>query len=393
MMPLCLVTLWKLCAKVEPPKIARLIFIPIAAACLIFILAATRARGAFLSLIMMAGIFILLFPVKKWLRWIILILGPLIVIAGAIYIYKFGRGFQSMQVRIDYDLVSAQLLFKHPFFGAGWGNFFYDYMQLKTVQSREAPHTPHNLFMAMGGQAGILALLISIGALFYPFRQGVKKVRKLIAERLYMEEDVALMLGFTAFLIHSMMDIDLQVPGLMGIAIVISLLLVMPSPEKDLSAGIESKKIYRIIACFIALLIAAVSICGGRHLVRSEYIFSQLEDICKLQGKNLREIANVSAYEVNEKLEAAVKARPYSPFPYAKAGEFYMSTRRFKLAESCYRKALALSPKSGAYHFRLFWLEDLQGRRDEAIKHLRKACELFPNHPKYKETKEAYIKP
>ncbi|MDD5599134.1 MAG: O-antigen ligase family protein [Victivallaceae bacterium] len=393
--PLCLVILWKLCAKVEPPKTARLIFIPLAAAALIFVLAATRARSAFLALILTTGVFILLFPVKKWLRWTIIILAPLIVIGGAVYIYKFGRGFQSMQVRIDYFIVSIKLLLKHPFIGVGWGDFFYDYMKLKTIYAREAPHAPHNLFTAMGGQAGILALLVSIGALFYPFRPGIKKVKKLIAEHSYMEEDVALIFGFTAFLFHAMMDIDLQVPALMGTAIAVSLLMAMPGPEDEKLCGQDkAKTTCRIIACLTALVIAATAIAGGRHLLSSEYLFAQLEDTCKLQGKTRQEIANISAYEVNEKLEAVTEARPYSPFPYSKAGEFYMATSRFKPAESCYEKALKLAPKSGAYHFRLFYLLDIQGgRREEAIKHLRQANELFPNHPKYKEAQDALIKP
>ncbi|MFA7186083.1 MAG: O-antigen ligase family protein, partial [Victivallales bacterium] len=262
-MPLCLVTLWKLCAKVEPPKIARLIFVPIVAAALIFVLAATRARSAFLALILTAGVFILLFPVKKWLRWTIIILAPLIVIGGAFYIYKFGRGFQSMQVRVDYFIVSMKLLLKHPFCGVGWGDFFYDYMKLKAFYAREAPHSPHNLFTAMG-QGGILALLVSVGAIFYPFIQGIKKVRKLIAEHFYMEEDVALIFGFTAFFFHAMMDIDLQVPALMGTAILISLLMVMPGQEEEAGGKDKAKMVPRIIACLTALLIAATATVGGR---------------------------------------------------------------------------------------------------------------------------------
>lgn len=392
--PLFLVALWKLCGKVEPPKIARLLFVPGAAAALLFVLAATRARSVFLALILTAGVFILFFPVKKWFRRTVLILAPLAVIGGAVYIYEFGRGFQSMQVRIDYILVSAKLLLQHPFAGTGWGDFFYEYMKYKAAYSKEAPHTPHNLFMAMGGQAGISALLVAAGALFYPFCLGVKKVRKLIAEHLYMKGDIALLFGFTAFLFHAMMDIDLQVPGLMGTAVAISLLLAMPAPETGSRAPEDkSKKSYRIIACLAALLIAAAAVFGGWHLVSSDYLFAQLDDMCNLQGKSLREIGNISPYEVNEKLNAAVNARPYSPFPYAKAGGFYMATRRFELAESCYKKALQLAPESAAYYFRLFYLQDLQGRREEALKNLLKANELFPNNPKYKEAKETYIKP
>jgi O-Antigen ligase/Tetratricopeptide repeat len=386
--PLCLVTLWKLCAKVEPPKTARLIFIPIVAACLFFVFFVTKARGAFLSLILAGGVFIVFFPVKKWLRWSIIIAVPLVFIVGMLYIYKFGRGFDSMKVRVDYIWVSIKLLFKHPFAGTGWGDFFYDYMKIKTIQSKEAPHTPHNLFLALGGQAGILAMLASIGALFYPLWLGAKKVRSLIAEHNYMQEDVALLFGLIAFLFHAMMDIDLQVPALIATAGAITLLLAIPAENKNEN----SKPVRRISACFVALVVAAVAIVGGWHLISSEYVFSKLTDTCELRKKTPEQIANINPDEVYGKLEAALKARPYSPFPYSSAGAFYMGTRRLERAEFCYKEALKLAPNCAAYYFRLFSIQDLQGRSEEAKKNLLKACELFPNNPKYKLVKDAFIK-
>ena len=379
-MPLCLVYVWKLCAKVEPPKVARLIFIPIVAACLFFVFFATRARGAFLSLMLAAGLFIVFFPVKKWLRWSVIIMAPLVFIAGAVYIYKFGRGFDSMKVRVDYIWISLKLLCMHPFCGTGWGDFFYDYMKLKTIQSYEAPHTPHNLFLAMGGQAGILAMLASIGALFYPFLLGAKKVRLLISEHDYVQEEVALLFGLTAFLFHSMMDINLQIPGIIATAAAITLLLVKPAENKAES----SKAPRRIAAYLIALIVAAGSMAGGWHLLSSEYVFSQLTDICDLKKKTPEQILTTSPEDVYQKLEAAVKARPYSPFPYSTAGAFYMGTRRLDRAEFYYKKALELAPDCAAYYFRLYTIQNFQGRREEAKKNLRKAHELFPNHPKYK---------
>jgi len=382
--PLCLVSLWKLCGKVDPPKVARLIFIPMFAACLFFVFFATRARGAFLSLILAGGVFIVFFPVKRWLRWTTIIMAPLVVIAGAVYIYKFGRGFDSMQVRVDYIWVSLKLLFQHPFVGTGWGDFFYDYMRIKAIQSYEAPHTPHNLFLALGGQAGILALAASIGASFYPVWLGAKKVRSLIAKQDYIQEDVALLFGLIAFLFHSMMDINLQIPGTIATAAAITLLLATSTEGNNKE---KTKLPPRLLACFIAVLIATSAIIGGWHLLRSEYIFSKLTDACSFKHKTPEQIAKITPEDVYEKLEAAVEARPYSPFPYSTAGAFYMAIRHFEQAEFFYKKAIKLAPDCAAYYFRLFNIQKLQGRNEEARKNLQKAQELFPNHPKYKSSK------
>ncbi|MDD5697079.1 MAG: O-antigen ligase family protein [Victivallaceae bacterium] len=386
--PLGLVVLWKWCARVEPPGAARLIFMPLAAACLMFVFFATKARGAFLSLILAAGVFIIIFPVKKWLRRAVIILAPLAVIGGVIYICEFGRGFQSMIVRLDYLQVSAKLLLNQPLTGTGWGDFFYDYMRLKAVDSPEAPHTPHNLLLACGGEAGIFALLAAAGALFYPFRTGFKKIRPLIAGHHYLREEVALFFGLTAFIFHAMMDIDLQVPGLIGTAAAVTLLLVMPS---EIARPEKARPLPRLIAASIALLIALTAIGGGWHLVRSEYILSKLTDLCQPNQAVPAAAVKVNPYEVGEKLEAAVRARPYSPFPYSMAGAFYLKTGHFGRAESCYKKALQLAPHCAAYHFRLFTLQELQGRRAEAEKHLLQANELFPNHPEYRRAKTMFI--
>lgn len=391
--PLTLVVLWNLCARIEPPKVARLIFIPLAAACLLFVFLETKARGAFLALVLASGVFIVIFPVKKWLRLVVVIAAPLAVVGGIFYIYKYGRGFSSMAVRVDYIKVSLELFFKQPLFGTGWGDFFYDYMRLKTIVSKEAPHTPHNILMAFGGQAGVLALLAAAGVLFYPLRAAFGKVRELVAKHVYMREEVALFFGFTAFVFHSLLDVDLQVPGLISIAVAMTLLLVITSEENEQLA--EGKKVSRCLLLpvyLVLLIVVSGAVAGGWHLTRSEYVYSKLCDLCKPTGKTPQEIINTSAFEVNEKLQAAVKARPYSPFPYSTAGAFYMGTRRFEDAEKCYRKALELAPESAAYYFRIFCLLQERGQSGQARKYLRKACELFPHNPRYRAARETFLK-
>ena len=390
--PLTLVVLWNLCARIDPPKVARLVFVPLVAACLVFVFLQTKARGAFLSLVLASGVFIVIFPVKKWLRLVVVIAAPLAVVGGAFYIYKYGRGFESMIVRVDYIRISIELFFKQPLFGTGWGDFFYDYMRLKTVVSKEAPHTPHNMLMAFGGQAGILALVAAMGALFYPLWSAFRKVRELVSKHSYMCEKVALFFGFTAFVFHSMLDIDLQVPGLISIAAAVALLLVIPVENEP---AVEEKQVswcWRVPVYMIVLVVVLGAIAGGWHLTRSEYVYSKLCDLCKPTGKTPREIMNTSAWEVNEKLQAAIKARPYSPFPYSSAGAFYMGTRRFEDAEKCYRKALELAPESAAYYFRIFCLLQERGQHEQAKKYLRKACGLFPHNPRYRAASEMFLK-
>jgi hypothetical protein len=382
--PLCFMFLWKLCGRIEPPKVARFIFIPIFLISFFIVFGGTVARAGFLTLILALAAFIAIFKVDWRLRWAVWLVSPVVIVGGAIYIYVAGRGFESMTVRLDYFWASLKMLAAHPLFGTGWGDFFHDYMRLKLVISKEAPHTPHNLFMALGGQTGVFGLVACIGAVVYPLFCGFRKICGHRGKELYLSLDSALFLGLLAFVFHAMMDVDLQIPALMATAVALMVALLIPdAEEKEKVKGGYSGKLASYV---IILSVGLTAAFGGMHLLRSEYVFSQLTDLCDFRNKKPEDFMKITPDEVKSYLQNAVKVRPYSPFPWATAGDFMFGRQLFDAAEDFYSRASALAPERSFLYHRLYILQSLQGRTDEAQKNLKKAQELFPNNPAYKTT-------
>lgn len=64
----------------------------------------------------------------------------------------------SLRYRLEYWQATAQLLFDHPLFGSGLGNFRQLYLQYKLPGSSEEVLDPHNLVLDVWANGGLLAL-------------------------------------------------------------------------------------------------------------------------------------------------------------------------------------------------------------------------------------------
>ena len=83
--------------------------------------------------------------------------------------------------------------------------------------------------------------------------------------------------------------------------------------------------------------------------------------------------------------------RPYSPFPWESAGDFYLAVRDVRNAERCYREAMKRTSARPSTYERLSRIERMRGNREEAKRFLLEACRRFPGNPKYtEELKERY---
>ncbi len=391
--PTCLILFWNWCGRIDPPKQSRALLVPLLAVSLIVVFLATKSRAAFLSLIVAGWCIISLLPVDRKLRLGAWSIGLLTIILGGLYIYFAGRGFLSATARLDYYRVSVTMLLDSPVTGAGWGDFFHDYMKLKNIATKEAPHTPHNLFLAFGSQAGILGLLAALAAFLYPLWRGVSRLRKemSLGKKNWLSLDVGMLAGFLAFAIHSVLEVHLQVPALMATGAIIAIMLMLPSGDGDTLK--RSNKRSKILVLVVAITLIAVSVGGGWHLFSSEIVFARLIELCDYRNKNPKDFMQISPEEVVSKLQTAVNARPYSPFPWITAGNFMFNRRYFVRAEDFYLRAIPLGPERAVPYHRLYIIQTLTGRPDEAAANLDKAREMFPLNPKYEEPLPSHILP
>jgi hypothetical protein len=384
--PLCLALLWQWCGKIDPPKISRAIFIIPFTLTALFVLYLTGSRAALLAIISAIAIFALLLPLNKKIKILTIIVGLTGCIGGVIAMKYYGRTFASITVRIDYLLRSAEIFLKHPWAGSGWGDFFHDYMKIKTIFHKEAPHTPHNIIMAFASQTGIAGLIASVTALLYPMVYGAKKIfnaKQSILETAIMPKSMIL-LGLIAWTIHSMADINLQVPGTMATVMLLVIILTLPSNElkpslNDGSSTLSMKIAWRLIA----VAVAGVALYGGIKLMKFDYTMSILSAKCDGRTKTKEEFFKIQPNEIMKNLKQCTELAPYSPYPYRITAMFMANRGYIQQAQALYLEALKRSPERPSIYFQLYRLNRATGNHTVAIEYLVKAVNMFPKNEKY----------
>ncbi len=85
--------------------------------------------------------------------------------------YKQGESETSIGFRLEFYQTSLQLIAKHPFFGTGTGSFHQTYTALATAQNKPITENPHNEYLMIAVQWGLIGLSLFIGLLYIIWRQ------------------------------------------------------------------------------------------------------------------------------------------------------------------------------------------------------------------------------
>ncbi len=381
--PLLLWLIWDFASTVEPPKVSRAVLALPAAGVMLFLFINTGSRGAVLALGAAIVALAAALPFNKRIRLAALASLPFLIAAFAVMV-SLGRGFKSMTFRFDYFIAAFKMMLAQPFAGTGWGDFFHDYMRIKLLVDNEAPHTPHDFPLHFGSQTGVLGFLLALALLLLPIVAGV-----LAAKRRADKEGSftpgfkeALLLGYAAWAVHSLIEINFETPGSVCIAIAVgSLILCAPDGQKE-----ERKTPPKASLAFLAIgfLTLAGGTLFGKELLLSDMAFARLNSLCDFRFMTKEEIAAATPERVMESLKACIELSPKSPFPWAAASDYMLSTGRFDDGETFLREAIKRSPERASFHFRLFLiLSRDKARAGEALAELEKARSLFPYNSEY----------
>ncbi len=375
-LPLMLTELWRWCALVNPVNVTRAIFLTLGGGCSLSVLLLTKSRAAYLSLIL-AGMILLLYWPMRW-RWrlMLVISAIMILICGAWYIHSYGRGFDSMAARADYLRSSLLLWRHHPIAGCGWGEFFFEHMRLKRIASSEAAHDPHNILMT-GAQAGFLLVLVLAVGLLYPV---MKLLRSMWRTHAVKTDIVAGAVGMVSMIIHSMMDINVQIPATMAAfgAVGVSLLAIDAKGESSVANPVRRR--YMMPAVIIFGLLAVYSAFVGSHLLYSELIFDRLRTVCSVTSSHVNDDA---IPEMQSLLQKSVRLRPRSVLPWSTAADFMLARGRWSEAEKLLDEALHCEPKQASLYYRKALAAMNQGDTVSMWHAMSNARKLFPNNPRY----------
>ncbi len=392
--PLLLAQLWRWGGRVEPVKWSRLIFLVLGGGGALAVLLLTKSRAAYLALVLTGALFALCWPMRRRWKMLLVAAAVLLVAGGAYYIHCHGRGFDSMAARADYLRSSLLLWWRHPLAGCGWGEFFFEHMRLKVIVSDEAAHDPHNILMT-GAQAGTLLVAVLAAGLLYPVIQLLRGLRR-EAQQAFPLETVAGLFGITAFMIHSMMDLNVQVPAIMAAFCAIGAALLAregqeePAPlPAESSASVETTHRGRtMMAVALLAFLALYSGWAGVRLLHSEMVFDRLIMLCSMRNKTPEQAAVIHPGAVQAALEEVVRLRPRSSFPWSTAADFMLAHGRWGDAERMIEEALRRAPGRAALYHRKALIAYHRGDTETALRELQRARELFPHNPAYQRLPE-----
>ena len=354
----------------------------------IYILQQTYSRGAVISLAItsLAIPFFLKIPKKIKFSYILLLI---ISFSAFFIIVNQNRSLlekSSLHARLDYWLRASEIFFSNPLTGTGWGDFFHDYTKIKKFPGTEAPHTPHNIIMNFSSQCGIIALMAIVILLSFTIYQAFNSANHPSEDEFCPYANIAIFYGITAYFLHSLTDINFQVPATIASTIALSIIVT-----KKVKLQFIPDKVLKF-ANFALLPFALLLLFFSIQRAKFEREFDKLHRICNPIVENNENLPKNSIENLKKIIEKTTILAPYSPYPWATAGVYTQNQGLWDLSEIFFENALKNSPERASFYYRLAISQLKQGKFTYAAKNLKKAHELFPNNEEYSKTYEKFKK-
>ncbi len=368
--PAAVSVLWSWGGKFEPARLSRWLFAAGGTLVCGGVFLSTKGRGAFLAAVLAAALIGFLKLRKRKLQILLAVAALAVIVAGAGYIHYAGRGFGSMGERVGYLVTSAKMLAERPLYGAGWGDFTYRHALYKDFGSNELAKDPHNMLAAFAGQTGIAGGVLVCLLMVCPWYWALRSLRRDPSGVRW-----ALFFGMSAFQLHVLMDLDWQVPGLMGLWIVTQFLLMgAPAADREVHAGRRGGR----SGWWIGLVVCSVlALAGGVHWALGDWRLERLLNAAGLEvGAPARTVS--SAAQVRRLADAALRVIPYSHSVYMALGNDALRRGNTVQAEASFRKALELAPESHLIYIRLGEVCEMRGEHGRAQQFYDEADRRFP---------------
>ena len=317
------------------------------------------------------GIFIFSLPLLAFIlagrrhrRWMFLLFFVaiglfLILVLSGIAPYVELRGLRdSFNVRVEYWRAGLGMLRDFPLFGSGLGTFGSIYARYK-LPGAEETQLAHNNYLQIWTETGILGIVSFFwlwGAFLGGGGKNIKGGGGGGGERRALV--VGCYVGVIAFLIHSLVDFGLYVPGIATYVWLFMGMVLVARP---------SFKLYPYTL--------AQAGTGGHRRVRSY----------KLTTPCARIVMAIAIVSATVFLMITV-GKPLIAERYFQQSAVYLRRGAVEEAVEYLNKAIRMNPRKGALYFRLGSIYQHKGLLDEAISQYRQAIERNPFMPHYRST-------
>ena len=355
-------------ALFEPVKVSIRLF----RACGIIILGGAlilcRSRSVLITLIFAGALAVFSAPfIKRKFKIFAAVAAVLLLLGGAGFALKYGRGFGSITERVDYLRTSAVLVWENPVCGAGWGGFFFRHMKMKFSSTDEAARDPHNMVAAFAGQAGVASGLLALAALLLPLVM-------LWKERFAGNWRCTVFWSGVLFTMHILMDCDMHIPAIMAG------MIMLYFSAFEINEKLQNR-LARAGVILLSIMLAATAIWSNFTTLRGEQKLAEFMEFINPSTEESREI--MASMSIGKFEAEALEARPHLALIPELAGDWFLSRNALDLAEERYLRAMKMEPRRPGIYRRLARVACLKGDLEAGRSYLEKAQELFPRNPKY----------
>jgi len=335
-----------------------------------FCLALTGSRGGSIAFaaMLMAGLFCFVPKGSQRTRWVVI---ALLAVAGGFVAAQragfIGLGTESVSARRDYWKGAIAIARDHPWLGTGPGTFGSIYPKYKTASTEEA-QLVHNNFLQMWSDSGIGGFL----AFALLWLVALRDAFELARQRRGDAAAIAVCAALAGWVVHSLMDFDLYVPG---VAMPAFLLLGVLQGLKDLPevAPVVPREGARVaVGAVCVAVVAGVMWMEGRSLAAS-FAHGEMQD-----RRSTNPAGALAA------ARRAIELAPRNAHYHAAAGDLAVTMYNFGEAIEHYRAAIDCDPYRPSYHWRLARaLTRAGGMNDQAIEEFGLAHRLNPTKQLY----------
>ncbi|PIY97018.1 MAG: hypothetical protein COY66_01635 [Candidatus Kerfeldbacteria bacterium CG_4_10_14_0_8_um_filter_42_10] len=301
-----------------------------------------------------------------------------------------------IQNRLDYWKTSLEISKHYPWLGVGLGNFetLYTHFQ-QNIWSWSV--SPHNFVLLLLAEVGLLGTIPFLFFLFILFKNGLAVINKAIKidDRLVFPIAIGLTGSLTASFLHSLFDLDWEVPALLlvffieaGLLFALKKIITESAQDPTSESFDQNKKVSKIQPIFGLIIFG---------LLGYVIVVSALTDLWYEQAKKLQEDLPFKE-EGLIIIKNAVKLDPWNADLYRSLSDSYqlkILDHQGEREENQYlsvkyaQKAAALDSQNSERHqFLGYTLNFVSSGSDQEIesaeKELRTAIEYNPdNNPYY----------
>ncbi|RKY37250.1 MAG: hypothetical protein DRP78_01540 [Candidatus Omnitrophota bacterium] len=293
-----------------------------------------------------------------------------VLIFSAVFVQRkycfvdFNNPQNSITQRANYWKSSFKLIKEKPFRGIGQGNFGIVYPSVKSADANETNY-PHNIYLQIGVESGIFALIAFIIFVVYLFKEALVYRNPFVA--------AGFICAISAFLVQNLFDYSFFVPQTAITWWVLAGAVIGYNSSISDKNKRENGYIYKLIVCFFGVFLL--------YNLFSQYNYEQNIQKSYCLSKNAKYAQAIEA------VKRAVKIFHDNDFSYYFLANLYKNKHKpnfSDLAVKNYQQAIFFSPQYAFYYYDLSKYFLTYGKKQQSEFYLHKAIDCYPGISKQK---------